>query len=47
AGFDIDRKNISIDQEHIKELGKYEAKVQLYKHIVATFSFDVVAEEEK
>lgn len=47
AGFDIDRKNISIDQEHIKELGKYEAKVKLYKHIEATFSFDVVAEEEK
>lgn len=47
AGFEIDRKNIIIDQEHIKELGKYEAKLKLYKHIEATFTFEIVAEEEK
>lgn len=47
AGFDIDRKNIHIDQENIKELGKYEAKLKLYKHIEASFTFEVLAEEEK
>jgi len=47
AGFEIDRKNIIIDQEHIKELGKYEAKLKLYKHIEASFTFEIVAEEEK
>ena len=47
AGFDIDRKNIHIDQENIKELGKYEAKLKLYKHIEASFTFEVMAEEEK
>ena len=47
AGFEIDRKNIHIDQENIKELGKYEAKLKLYKNIEATFTFEVLAEEEK
>ena len=47
AGFEIDRKNIHIDQENIKELGKYEAKLKLYKNIDATFTFEVLAEEEK
>ncbi len=43
AGINIDRKQIEID--HIKELGKFEAKVRLYKDIVATMKFEVVAEE--
>jgi large subunit ribosomal protein L9 len=47
AGFEVDRKNIYIDQENIKELGKYEAKLKLYKQIEATFTFEVVAETEE
>jgi large subunit ribosomal protein L9 len=43
-GFNIDRKSISISEEHIKMLGAYEAKVKLHREVSATFSFEVVAE---
>ncbi|MEZ4799277.1 MAG: 50S ribosomal protein L9 [Flavobacteriales bacterium] len=43
-GFDIDRKSISISEEHIKMLGTYEAKVKLHKEVTAVFNFEVVAE---
>lgn len=43
-GFDIDRKSISISEEHIKMLGSYEAKVKLHKEVTAVFNFEVVAE---
>lgn len=43
-GFNIDRKSISISEEHIKMLGTYEAKVKLHREVSATFSFEVVAE---
>ena len=41
---DIDRKKIQIDEEHIKEVGKYTAKVKLHKDIVVDIDMDVVAE---
>jgi len=41
---DIDRKKIQIDEEHIKEVGKYTAKVKLHKDIVVDINLDVVAE---
>lgn len=44
AGFNIDRKSISINEEHIKMLGSYEAKVKLHKEVSAQFKFEVVAE---
>lgn len=44
AGFNIDRKSISINEEHIKMLGNYEARVKLHKEVSATFKFEVVAE---
>ncbi|UPT66036.1 MAG: 50S ribosomal protein L9 [Sphingobacteriales bacterium JAD_PAG50586_3] len=44
AGYDIDRKNITIDEEHIKALGTYTAKVKVYKDIQTSVSFEVVAE---
>lgn len=44
AGFEIDRKSISISEEHIKMLGAYEAKVKLHKEVSAVFKFEVVAE---
>ena len=44
AGFEIERKQITLSNDIIKELGTYEAKVQVYKDTFATVKFDVVAE---
>lgn len=44
AGLNIDRKSISINDEHIKTLGAYEAKVKLHKEVSAVVKFEVVAE---
>jgi large subunit ribosomal protein L9 len=43
-GFEIDRKNITMKEEHIKEVGTYSAKVKLYKDIAIEIKFEVVAE---
>jgi len=43
-GFAIDRKSISISEEHIKNIGTYEARVKLHKEVSATFNFEVVGE---
>ena len=45
-GFEIDRKNILMKDKSIKEVGKYNAAVRLYKNIKANFSFNVITEEE-
>jgi large subunit ribosomal protein L9 len=42
--FDIDRKKIVVDQEHIKELGNYKAKINLHKDISVEINFEVFAE---
>lgn len=42
--FEIDRKKIHVDQEHIKELGSYKAKINLHKEIQVEVGFEVVAE---
>ncbi|PBQ34448.1 50S ribosomal protein L9 [Sphingobacteriaceae bacterium] len=44
AGYNIERKNIEITEDTIKQLGTYSAKVRLYKEVAATVSFEVVAE---
>jgi large subunit ribosomal protein L9 len=44
AGYDLDRKNITVDAESIKALGKYTAHVKLYKDITVEVNFEVVAE---
>jgi large subunit ribosomal protein L9 len=44
AGYPVERKNIEINAEHIKQLGTYTAKVRLFKEIAATVNFEVVAE---
>ena len=44
AGFDIDRKQIKLTDDSIKELGSYEATVKVYKDSTATVKFEVVAE---
>ena len=44
AGYPVERKNIEISEEGIKQLGTYSAKVRLYKEVSATVSFEVIAE---
>ncbi len=44
AGYAIERKNIEMSGDGIKQLGTYTAKVRLYKEVVATVNFEVVAE---
>ncbi|MBI2967188.1 MAG: 50S ribosomal protein L9 [Bacteroidetes bacterium] len=43
-GYNISRKQITLDEESIKETGKYSAKIKLHKDIAATFNFEVVKE---
>ena len=42
--FDVDRKKIHVDHEHIKELGTYHAKVTLHKDVQVDITLEVVAE---
>jgi large subunit ribosomal protein L9 len=44
AGVEVDRKNISLDEEAIKQIGTYTAHVKIYKDIKADVKFEVVAE---
>jgi large subunit ribosomal protein L9 len=44
AGYPVERKNIEITEEAIKQLGTYTAKVRLFKEISANLTFEVVAE---
>ena len=44
AGFEIDRRSISIKNEPIREVGTYEAEANLFKGVKQLFSFEVVAE---
>ena len=44
SGFDIDRKSIKIKDEPIKEVGTFEAEVNLYKGVRAVIKFDVIGE---
>ncbi len=43
-GFDIDRKNITIEGDQVKEIGSYVAKVKLHKEVKVEINFDIVAE---
>ena len=42
--FEIDRKRIHVDHEHIKELGSYKAKINLHKEITIEINFEVFGE---
>ena len=44
AGFEVDRRNIEMNEDAIKSLGTYTAKVRLFKDVVATVNFEIVAE---
>lgn len=43
-GFEIDRKNITIQGDSIKELGEYTANVRIHKRVVQDVNFEVVGE---
>lgn len=43
-GFEIDRKQISIPADSIKEVGTHTAKIKLHKKVVVEIEFEVVAE---
>ena len=43
-GFEVDRKNIKLQEEQIKEVGAYQAKVKLHRDVHVEIDFDVVSE---
>ena len=43
-GFDIDRKNIKLAEDHIKEVGTYTATIKLHKEVSIEIEFTVVSE---
>ena len=43
-GFDVERKNISIKDDLIKEVGSYSATVKLHKEVLVDIPFDIVSE---
>ena len=43
-GFDIDRKQISISDDSIKEVGNYTAKIKLHREVIVELPFEVVSE---
>jgi|SRR3989304_5845312 len=43
-GFNIERKDIYIEDDAIKQVGKYKAKIKLYKNVEVEINFEVVSE---
>ncbi len=43
-GFEIDRKQIMISDDSVKEVGNYTAKIKLHKEVVVELGFEVVSE---
>jgi large subunit ribosomal protein L9 len=43
-GFDIDRKNILLGEEAIKEIGNYKAVIKLHRDVRVDIDFEVIAE---
>ena len=43
AGFKIERKNITLPANNIKEVGKFEAEVILHKDVKGKIKFEIVA----
>ena len=40
----VDRKSISLDEDHIKEVGKHKARIKLHKEVEVVIDLDVIAE---
>jgi len=43
-GFNIDRKNIIIKEDLIKEVGNYTAKLKLHKEVSVEIAFEIISE---
>jgi large subunit ribosomal protein L9 len=43
-GFEVDRKNVTIKEELIKEVGKYTASVKLHKEVQVEIPFEIISE---
>ena len=43
-GFEIDRKQIMISDDSVKEVGNYTAKIKLHKEVIVELAFEVVSE---
>ena len=43
-GFNVERKNISIKDDLIKEIGSYSATVKLHKEVLVDIPFEIVSE---
>jgi large subunit ribosomal protein L9 len=43
-GFDIDRKNITLPEDQIKEVGSYKAIIKLHREVKVEIGFDIIAE---
>jgi large subunit ribosomal protein L9 len=43
-GFEVDRKDITIKEELIKEVGSYTASVKLHKEVMVEIPFEIIAE---
>ena len=44
TGIEVDRKHIVINEDAIKELGEYKAKLKLHKEVAVDIDFNVYAE---
>ena len=44
TGIEVDRKQIVLNEEAIKEVGEYKAKIKLHKEVQAEVDFEVFAE---
>ena len=43
-GFEIERKNISLPEDQIKEIGNYKAVIKLHREVKVEIDFEIVAE---
>jgi large subunit ribosomal protein L9 len=43
-GFDIDRKNITLPEDQIKEVGAYKATIKLHREVKVDIDFEIKAE---
>ena len=43
-GFDIDRKNITLPEDQIKEVGSYKAVIKLHRDVKAEVEFEIIGE---
>ncbi len=43
-GFEIERKQITIAEDAVKEIGKHTAKIKLHREVIVDFEFEVISE---